>query len=58
MKYQLDDVTSENGSVYNFLAVSFVNLKVPTDILEAIEYHKSLIIKEMKNFDKRMSGII
>ena len=38
--------------------LSLVNLKVPTDILEAIEYHKSLIIKEMKNFDKRMSGII
>ena len=34
------------------------NLNLPSDILEAIEYHKSLIIKEMKNFDKRMSGII
>ena len=34
------------------------NLNIPSDILEAIEYHKSLIIKEMKNFDKRMSGII
>ena len=34
------------------------NLKIPSDIFEAIEYHKSLIIKEMKNFDKRMSGII
>ena len=35
-----------------------VDLNIPSDILEAIEYHKSLIIKEMKNFDKRMSGII
>lgn len=34
------------------------NLNIPSDILEAIEYHKSLIIKEMKNCDKRMSGII
>ena len=38
--------------------MTLVNLNVPSDILEAIEYHKSLIIKEMKNFDKRMSGII
>ena len=34
------------------------DLNIPSDILEAIEYHKSLIIREMKNFDKRMSGII
>ena len=34
------------------------NLKIPSDILEAIEYHKSLIIREMKNFDRKMSGII
>ena len=34
------------------------NLNIPSDILEAIEYHKSLIIKEMKNFDRKMSGII
>ena len=38
--------------------LSLSNLAIPSDILEAIVYHKSLIIKEMKNFDKRMSGII
>ena len=38
--------------------ILLVDLNIPSDILEAIEYHKSLIIKEMKNFDKRMSGII
>ena len=37
---------------------SLKDLNIPSDILEAIEYHKSLIIREMKNFDKRMSGII
>ena len=35
-----------------------MNLNIPSDILEAIEYHKSIIIREMKNYDKRMSGII
>ena len=38
--------------------LSLMDLNIPSDILEAIEYHKSLIIREMKNFDKRMSGII
>ena len=38
--------------------ITLLNLNIPSDILEAIEYHKSLIIREMKNFDKRMSGII
>ena len=37
---------------------SLKDLNIPSDILESIEYHKSLIIREMKNFDKRMSGII
>ena len=38
--------------------ITLINLNIPSDILEAIEFHKSLIIREMKNFDKRMSGII
>ena len=38
--------------------ITLLNLNIPSDILEAIEYHKSLIIREMKNLDKRMSGII
>ena len=37
---------------------TLISLNIPSDILEAIEYHKSLIIREMKNFDKKMSGII
>ena len=34
------------------------DLNIPNDILEAIQFHKSLIIKEMKKFDKRNSGQI
>ena len=38
--------------------LNLIDLNIPYDILQAIEFHKSLIIREMKNFDKKMTGII
>ena len=38
--------------------LNLIDLNIPYDILQAIEFHKSLIIREMKNFDKKKEKII
>ena len=38
--------------------ITLYDLNISNEILEAIQFHKSLIIKEMKKFDKRNSGTI
>ena len=51
-------INDKKVKIIDIKKLTLMNLNIPSDILEAIEYHKSIIIREMKNYDKRMSGII
>ena len=66
---QPDEQVSQSGTL-NFIndkpkivkkkqkQLTLRDLNIPTKVLEAILFHKSFIISEMKNFDKRNGGSI